>query len=496
MKKIIYFLGMIFLIIIIILNLLYTSFLNNSEHISISYNSWLYNLGMILLIITIYYIANITNKILYKKGVSYRRKTFRIALLIYLLVNILWVIFINPKVVGDSVHVCNLAQTFSRNNPQEFLFNSTYIGVPLYEYIQAYTHQIPLAFIFSLIFRLIHFDVMEVLRIVNIISNIAIVIVLYKIQLKLSSKYATNTSLLFILVLTFFTLPLLSTFVYGDLPSLALCIFATYFIMCYTETHKIKYFIYTIFFTTIAYMMRMNSLIFIIATIIYMLLNLFSKWNQYTLKNNLKNISLIAIYIIGSILPAILVINYYSNKYNLDNTKKYPTISYVLMAMEKSPRGNGWYNEDIAKDTLLNPDNAKHDYPKYIYKQINYFFKNPDYTFDFYTKKIASMWTENTYSAIRNNIRSNNDFIENFIQPLEFYQKALLLLTCSCTLIVLIQNRKKLSLEVIFLLTIFAGGFSFHILWEAKSRYIIPYIIVLISIASICIDKINLKNCK
>lgn len=58
---------MIFLIIIIILNLLYTSFLNNSEHISISYNSWLYNLGMILLIITIYYIANITNKILYKK---------------------------------------------------------------------------------------------------------------------------------------------------------------------------------------------------------------------------------------------------------------------------------------------------------------------------------------------------------------------------------------------------------------------------------------------
>ena len=115
-----------------------------------------------------------------------------------MLVNILWVIFINPKVVGDSVHVCNLAQTFSRNNPQEFLFNSTYIGVPLYEYIQAYTHQIPLAFIFSLIFRLIHFDVMEVLRIVNIISNIAIVIVLYKIQLKLSSKYATNTSLLFI----------------------------------------------------------------------------------------------------------------------------------------------------------------------------------------------------------------------------------------------------------------------------------------------------------
>ena len=484
MKKIIYFLGIVFLSSIIILNLKYTAFLDNSEHIIFYNNSWLFNLGIVLVVIVINYIVSIINKKLNKKERSIQKKIVIIALLIYLLVNILWVIFVNPKVVGDSVHVCNLAQIFYKNDYSEMLFNSTYIDVTLYEYMQAYIHQIPLAFIFSIIFRLIHFDIMEVLRIINIISNIAIVIGLYKIQLKLSSKYKTNMTLLFILILTFFTLPLLNTFIYGDIPSLALCIFAIYFIMCFTESHKMKYF---------TYMMRMNSLIFIIGIIIYMLLNLFSEWNQNNLKNNLKSISLIFIFMITSIVPAVIIINYYSNKYNLDNTKNYPTISYILMAMEESPRGNGWYNEEIAKEALLNPDKARDEYPKHIYNRISYFLENPSYTFEFYAKKVASMWTENTYSAIQNNIRSDSDYIKNLVKPIEFYQKALLVLICSSSLIVLIQNRKKLLLEIILLLTAFVGGFAFHILWEAKSRYIIPYIIILIPIASI---HINLRKQK
>lgn len=224
-----------------------------------------------------------------------------------------------------------------------------------------------------------------------------------------------------------------------------------------------------------------------------MLLNVFSEWNQNNLKNNLKSFSLIFIFMITSILPAVLIINYYSNKYDLDNTKNYPTISYILMAMEESDRGNGWYNEEIAKKALLNPDKARDEYPKHIYNRISYFLENPSYTFDFYTKKVASMWTESTYSAIQNNIRSDNDYIKNFVKPIEFYQKALLVLICSSSLIVLIQNRKKLSLEIILLLTAFVGGFAFHILWEAKSRYIIPYIIILIPIASI---HINLRKQK
>ena len=39
------------------------------------------------------------------------------------------------------------------------------------------------------------------------------------------------------------------------------------------------------------------------------------------------------------------------------------------------------------------------------------------------------------------------------------------------------------------LYTIFLGGFMFHTLWEMKARYTLPYVIILIPIASIGISK-------
>ena len=158
------------------------------------------------------------------------------------------------------------------------------------------------------------------------------------------------------------------------------------------------------------------------------------------------------------------------------------------MAMEESRRGNGWYNEGIAEPAIKDPEMAKQEYPEKIKDRVNYFSKNLGYTFNFYTMKIASMWAENTYSSIYYNTVSDIK-VENMEKGLIFYQKASLILICACSLIALIKNRKSLSLDAIFLLTIFLGGFAFHILWEAKSRYIISYILILMPIASIKLNK-------
>ena len=84
--------------------------------------------------------------------------------------------------------------------------------------------------------------------------------------------------------------------------------------------------------------------------------------------------------------------------------------------------------------------------------------------------------------------------LDNLNNPLAFYQKVLLIITCLCSIIVLVQNRKNISLDIIFLILIFIGGFLFHILWEAKSRYILPYIVILIPVASIYINKYKRKK--
>lgn len=497
MKKIIYFVGILYLTIIIILNLFFTANLDASEHITININSAIYFVGIILVGTLIYIITKIINIKLHKNANSESRIKKRLLIgvvVIYIVFNIIWVISVRPPVVGDQVHVCNLAQTFYRGDLEEFLPNMTYAGIPLSEYMQLYHQQIPLAFVYSIIFKIIHFDNMEILRLLNVIGNILIIVALYKIIKQLNKNYKVNKILMFTLILTFVSLPMLSTFIYGDIPSIALCLFSVYFMMKYTETKKIIYPIVSALLTMIAYMMRMNSLIFIIATVIYLILNFLKEFKKNTKKNNCIDVIIILIYIVVSIVPSTLVKNYWLDKYNMKKDEAYPNISYILMAMEDSPRGNGWYNESIGEPALKNPLTIKDEYYDRIKERITYFLKNPRYAFDFYTMKIASMWTENTYSAIRSNLTQENDPLENATAPITFYQKILMIIICSCSLIVLIQNRKNLSIDIIFLLTIFVGGFTFHILWEAKSRYIIPYIVVLMPIASICINENSIKE--
>ena len=493
MKRFFSIIGIIFLVIVIALNLTFTADLDASEHITISYNNIFYIIGLIVIGLIIYFVSNILNKYLYKdeKKKKLRKILFISAISIYIIADILWTIFVRAPIVGDQVHVNSMGQLFYRGYDEEIINSNTYAGIPLGEYIQAYNQQIPQAFLYSLFFRLIHIDEFGTPRALNVIAIIIILVAIYKIGNMISKNHKVNKVRLMVLFLTFLSLPMLSTFVYGDIPSLAFALLSVYYMMKFVDYNKLKYFTLATIFSMIAYMFRMNSLIFVIATVIYLLFNLFTKITSKTVKENIINALLIVIFIVVSIVPAQIVNDYYINKYNLDKSKEYPNISYILMGMSESWRGNGWYNEDIGEPALKNPESSKEEYADKIKDRLTYFSQNMGYTFRFYTMKLASMWSENTYSAVRLNLlhESEDDYLNVIKEPLTFYQKALLILMCVCSIIVLIQNRKNLSVNVIYLLLIFMGGFAFHIIWEAKSRYIIPYIVVLIPIASIEINK-------
>lgn len=488
LKKIIYLFSIIFLCVIFILNILFTANLNSSEVINIDFNNLIYIFGLIISGTLIFLISQGLDKKL--NNVEPKKKKILLVLVfsIYIIITLIWTILINPRIIADQLHASNLAQAIHRNSVEDLLKNNTYAGIPFSTYLVAYPQQITLAVIYSIFFKFVFSDIIELLRIINFISIIFIVLALYKIKVHLSQKYKINNVLFCILILTFLTLPMLSTFVYGDIPSIALCLWAIYFVMKYTNTQKLRFIFYATFLTALAYMMRMNSLIFIIATAIYLCLNLFKDFNYKNVRENFSKIFIILIYLVLSIVPSILVQNSFFNKYNIDHTNSYPRISYFLMGMEEGRRGNGWYNEGIAEKALKNPQNISAEYSEKIKDRLNYFSRNIGYCFNFYIMKIASMWTENTYSAINNN-SVNYISLDRITTPLTFYQKVLLLISCFCSLVFLIKNRKNLSLEIIFLMTIFIGGFAFHILWEAKSRYIIPYILVLIPIASIKTEK-------
>lgn len=499
MKKIIYILGIITLIFITIINLIFTANIDAYEMISINLNTLQYAFVIILVASIIYLLTVMINKYLYRnknleKENKIRKLILITSIIIYIAINIIVITKIRPKLLGDSREVYNLAKVFYTGNEQ-YLTKLTYAKITLREYMQAYHQQISMAFVFSLVFRIFHNSSIGLLRILNVISNIGIVFAIYKITKQISKKHEINNTLLFTLMLTFVTLPMYATFVYGDIPSISLCFWSVYYTMKYTDTKKAKYSIISSVFMMIAYMIRMNSLIFIIATVIYLVLNFFKEINNNKLKENLINASIIIIYIAISIIPSSAVKQYYVKKYNLDKSKEYPNASYFLMAMTESWRGDGWYSENIGEPALKNPEEKRQEYPKMIKEKMLYFIKKPKEAFGFYMSKIISMWSENTYSAARN-IFPIGEKLDKTTTLTELYQKALVVLMCIISTIVLIQKEENIGLEVLFLITIFLGGFSFHILWEAKSRYIIPYVLALIPVASISIKskEIDLKK--
>ena len=209
----------------------------------------------------------------------------------------------------------------------------------------------------------------------------------------------------------------------------------------------------------------------------------------------MNNTTIILLFIIISLLPSSLITCLIQNKHNLNKAEQIPTSTYIYIGMTEGTRANGWYNINSLWAWEKPMDEAKQMYSEAISKRVKELFTNPIKLIEFYAKKNISMYAENTYAAIYYNISDNFELDEYKNEEkdkevtskqngLQLYDKALILTVFIGAFVILIKNRKQLSKEELLLIIVFAGGFLFHNIWEAKSRYVIPYLIVLIPLAS------------
>ena len=105
MKKLIQILGIVALAIVVILNIVYTADMNSGEQISIKFSSFIYIIGLIITAILIYFITEVINKHLYngineEKKHKLRKWIVAIAIVLYLILNVVWLIFVRPGIVA------------------------------------------------------------------------------------------------------------------------------------------------------------------------------------------------------------------------------------------------------------------------------------------------------------------------------------------------------------------------------------------------------------
>ena len=487
--KVIAIITLILLLYINITNI--SQVINTMEKVEISKISFTNHIATIITIIILLLILFLNKK--YKIINVKNKKTTVIFLIIYAIICYKWINYSAITPVDDAKMVYNLAKNIIINGFDFATQNN---------YLEKCPQQISMVFFFVIIMKIFSTTDFLVFQILNIVANIFIILGIFKVTNILLGKDKSDNFISFFLTITFFPLIIICNFVYGDYLGLAFAIWSLTYLFKYNENNKISSFIVSAILLLFAILIKTNYLIVLIAYIIYFVIKLWKK------EHLLLKIGLTILYIIISFVPYYTIKQYAINRWKLDKEESLPTTAYIYMGASESNREAGWYGNGI----LLAWKDAKKSrkkYPKLIQKRINKFINNPAYFLDFYKRKITSGWADPTYQSIWYGIKKENKqthlqniFNSTKYQVLIVYTKALVIIIYGFSLFELIYNRKEIKEQTLLLYIIFLGGFFFHLLWEMKARYTMPYVMILIPPATIGIhhffniinNKINPKK--
>lgn len=385
----------------------------------------------------------------------------------------------------DSESLSQIAIAFMENN---------YGAFEQGEYLYSYSFQLGMTALLEVIYRLFGIEQFLVFQILNVISIMVIIGLLHKITGLLFEDESIRQMEG---VLSFGMLPLylFATFVYGDIIGWGLGVGAIYFVILYFKKDKGRDVLIASILLMFGTLVKSNINILVVAAAIALVLHAFQN-KQY------KAILLAAMLVLISQVGVRAVNGIYANRAGLDAYPPgIPKIAWVAMSMQEADEGGyacGWYNaynwhvyrvNDYDRDatTAACMENLK--------ESLSNFMEDQGYALEFFYKKFTSQWNAPTFQAMITNewstrhaapLSSFDEFLiygfgrDILYAVMNVYHFLIFLLASAYFLI----GKKKWSLpKAYFVLNIF-GGFLFHMLWEAQSRYILGYFVLMLPLAA------------
>lgn len=282
----------------------------------------------------------------------------------------------------------------------------------------------------------------------------------------------------------------------------------------------------SILFLTLSVMLRKNSLIPIIAVLLVLLFEALRFGRSVRSRLCLLGMAVcLAVTSVG-ILP--LVQKCYEKKSGNTLSSGVTAMSYLAMGMQEASRGCGWYNgfnidtyDTAGMDTALANEISR----LAIDERLAYFREHPGYTADFYLHKHLSQWADGTYASRQATLATyggrsaffkevyEGSLSGGYIEWCNAWQNVLYLgvmvfcidslnkrrkskvagqttgQTAECTTDQMADQHgadqhgaDRLGADRLYVyvgLIAVLGGFLFHTFWEANSRYIFSYSLLL-----------------
>jgi hypothetical protein len=499
-------LGFIKKTIYIILIFFIGLFIGSSFFIRAKYNSYVYgdkpilqrqDIGIFLLLIMLLIILSI---ILYKlclKLNKYSKKIIIPLTLFFSFVIQIAIIFLFTKLPeADSRTVLSIALNMLYKNN----YSSFQHGGYLYMFPFNYSMVLYLETLLS-----VFPNNYLVIKIFNILFTLVTTLMIYLIYKEVNYKSKGNDYGVLIFAATYIPSLFMSNYIYNDIISTTLLTMATYFLIKFVKNKSLKYIIISSILLSIGNYFRGIGVIFLIAGVIYILLN--SK--EIGRKNLLKALCILALFfnIPGLVEDAVLqttgIVNESINKNSA------PIYMWLNMGMNKDTFGywdnmksyiiyqrQGNYNKE--KSTELFKTEISNKLSSMSFSDL----------INLYYNKIIWTWTEGTYQIetygigngassnsrqrinMENTVYSYPTFATDLFKGDSKYRSGLnwilyvmnFLIYCFI-FIRLINGFKSKRYEEVFLILIILGFIGFYILWEIKSRYIYPVYPLLIALS-------------
>ena len=324
----------------------------------------------------------------------------------------------------------------------------------------------------------------------QLLNVLAVTMTYYGVYKIVYIIWSEKSNLILALEILFLPMLLYTTFVYGNILSFCMAIYAVYFEYKFFSEKKLLYAICSAILISLSIIFKSNSLIILCAMIIYAVYYLICKEQK---KNKLKMLVYIALIIFFYFAGNKIVEVHMESIIDMELPEGMPKSTWIAMGLEEGGMAPGYWN---GTSVSLYTEND-YDYEKTnqaalenIVNSIKKYIKDWRLGLDFFGRKIAAEWNEPTFQGIAiSQGRVSEISIPAWMQSI-YNGRGSIFLTNMLNMLqtwiyfgvclYIISRFKKSSLDELLFATIMIGGFIFHLFWEGKSQYVMNYFFLLI----------------
>lgn len=428
-------------------------------------------------------------------------KYMEIGIAVYAIVlGLIWIFSVTSVPNTDSQNLFEAATKSAAGdysflkNGSDFYNNAYFSG---YSYFNFYPFQLGYVLVSEIVYRIFGTASSMPMQVINVLCLGAAYFGIARITKLLFKR--RSVEFIAILLLAGCIQPILfCTFAYGNIIGMCCAIWASCFLIKYFQTGNYFSLLPCGLLLVLSVFVKYNNMIYVIAFMMMLAVHTIKKKKWQSIAFALA----ICIASLGSIQ---LVIMSYEKRGDVELSDGISQVLYLDLGLSESSMAPGWYSS-VAKDTytanMLDSEASKAQGRQSVSLKLDNFSKDLGYTIDFFSKKILSQWNEPTYESIwvskvkehssEINGIGNSVYNKSLGQLLElhfnFYMQILFSLFAIGICILIIK--KQTNIQTVLLPLVLLGGFGYHLLFEAKSQYILTYIILMIPTAAYSLNSI------